>query len=471
MGPGEGEDTMATAGRHDRNLTRGSVTKTLLVYALPLVGTSLLQAVYSITDVIIAGHFVGGSGISAINNAALITHLLTLVIIGFSAGGGVLIGQYFGAGDGENRRRTAGSLFTLCLAAGLAGGALVAPLAGPILAALRAPALAEATAYLGISALGLPFIFGYNALAAILRAMGNSRMPLCFIIASTSVNVGLDLLLVAVFNMGVRGAAIATVAAQGIAFAAALVYVLRNRAHYGLTAGYLRPDGKKLRGIARLGLPLALQSTIATASWLVVMFLINRYGVEVSAGNGISAKIRDFCQLFVSAITTGAATMVAQNLGAGNPGRARRVMLACLRTTLLASGAIILIAEFTAPWLVQAFTADAEVRRWAVANLRIEIVAQVFYAGFMSFNTLATGSGHTLFVMLNSFINCIVVRVVLAVLFESLWGIWGVYIACAVAPAISVPIGYFFYRSGRWRQGLAAKSAAPMAVKSDAVSS
>lgn len=450
---------MAARLTHDTNLTEGSVTKKLLLYALPLVGTSMLQAIYSITDIIVVGHFVGGSGISAVNNASLITHLLTQIIIGFTVGGNVLIGQFFGAGDEDNRKKASGTLFTICLAAGLLVSAVFFFLARPFLAALGAPALEEAASYLRICALGLFSVFGYNALSSILRAMGNSRMPLYFIIASTAINVGLDLLFVAGLGMGVAGAAIATVTAQCVAFLAALFYVLKNRRHYGLAGRYLRPAAEKTKRILALGLPLALQFTIASVSWLVVMFLINRYGVDVSAGNGISARIRDFCLLFTTAVTSGASTMVAQNLGAGAFERARQVMRTCLVLTLAMSAVLIVFAELAAPFLVRLFTGEAAVQKWAVFNLRIEIVAQLFYAGFMSFNTLATGAGHTIFVMLNSFANCIVMRVVLALWFESLWGITGVYIACAVAPAISVPIGYWYYRSNRWQRSLAGAAA------------
>lgn len=353
---------MAARLTHDTNLTEGSVTKKLLLYALPLVGTSMLQAIYSITDIIVVGHFVGGSGISAVNNASLITHLLTQIIIGFTVGGNVLIGQFFGAGDEDNRKKASGTLFTICLAAGLLVSAVFFFLARPFLAALGAPALEEAASYLRICALGLFSVFGYNALSSILRAMGNSRMPLYFIIASTAINVGLDLLFVAGLGMGVAGAAIATVTAQCVAFLAALFYVLKNRRHYGLAAR--KPNASS---------PSACRWPCSSPS-------------------------------------------------PASPG-------------------------------------EAAVQKWAVFNLRIEIVAQLFYAGFMSFNTLATGAGRTIFVMLNSFANCIVMRVVLALWFESLWGITGVYIACAVAPAISVPIGYWYYRSNRWQRSLAGAAA------------
>ena len=127
-------------------------------------------------------------------------------------------------------------------------------------------------------------------------------------------------------------------------------------------------------------------------------------------------------------------------------------MKTCLKLSLAMAAVIILLAELLAPWLVTLFTPDPEVQRWAVINLRIEIICQLFYAGMFSYNTLATGSGHTVFIMWNSFLNCIVVRLVLAVVLERLMGVYGVYLACGIAVSSSVPVGWWFYRSGRWKR-------------------
>ncbi len=436
------------------DLTQGSVTRKLIRYALPLVASSLLQALYSITDFIIAGHFIGDAGISAINNASIIMNMLTQVAIGLTVGGNILVGQFFGQGDETRRRRASGSMFTLGLCAGVLFAGVFELIGRPFLRLLGAPALEEAAAYFNICALGLFFIFGYNALSAILRGVGNSRIPLYCVIVSVSVNVGLDLLFVALFRWGVEGAAAATVIAQGLAFLTALIFALRHRADLGLTPGCLRPTREMVGRILRLGTPTAVQWTIASVSWLVVVALINQYGVSVSAGNGVSNKIRDFCQLFVTAMCTGAGTMCAQCLGAQLYDRAEQVMKTCMRITLIMAGVIIAVAELFAPRFAAIFTPDPQVQQWAVLNLRIEIVCQIFYAGMFSYNTLATGSGHTMFIMWNSFLNCIVVRLILALILDHLFGVVGVYVACGVAVASSVPVGYWFYRSGRWMHPL-----------------
>lgn len=433
------------------DLTQGSVSRKLVRYAMPLVASSLLQAIYSITDIIIAGHFIGDNGISAINTSSVIMNMLTQLAIGVTVGGNILVSRYFGSGAEEDRRKAAGNTLTIGIIAGILFTALVVLLCRPILVLLRAPAMEDSVAYLGICGVGLFFIFGYNALSAILRGVGNSRIPLYCIILSVSLNVVLDIYFVAVRGMGVAGAALATVIGQGVSFVTALVFCLIHRESLGLLPCYLSPEKQVVSRTLKLGLPVALQWTIASVSWLVVLTLINKYDVDVSAANGVSTKIRDFCQLFLSALTTGAGTMCAQCLGAKLYDRAEQVMKTCMKLSLGMAAVIIVLAEVLAPWLVMIFTPDPDVQAWAVINLRIEIVCQLFYAGMFTYNTLATGSGHTVFIMWNSFLNCIVVRLVLAVVLEHFMGIYGVYLACGVAVSSSVPVGWWFYRSNRWK--------------------
>jgi len=447
----------------DRDLTQGSVTKQLVRYALPLVTTSLLQSLYSIADYIVAGFFINSAGQSAINNSTLIMNLMTQIAIGLTLGGNILIGQYFGNRDDESRKKSAGSLVTMSLIIGIVTAVLLFLLTRPLLIMLKSPALVEATAYMHICALGMLPIFGYNACSAILRAVGNSKIPLYCIIASTAVNVVLDVVLVAGFSMGVEGAALATLFSQCVSFLTALFFCIKHRAHLGLTRKYLRPAGQYIRAITKLGLPTAFQWAIASVSWLVVAYLINGHGdisLIYSAANGASNKIKDFCQLFTSAMTGAASTMVAQNLGAGLYDRAKKIMQTCMKITLGMAAVFIVICELLAPVLVSLFTPEAAVQDWAAINLRIEIIGQLFYAGFFTYNTLATGCGDTMFVMWNSFVNCIIFRLILAIIFNHFWGIWGVFIACAIAPASSVPIGWFYCKKGYWKKSLAKKAKA-----------
>ncbi len=435
-------------------LTTGRVPGQLIRYAVPVVLTSLMQALYNLVDMLIVSRMLGPAGASAVNNSSQAMLVLTQIAIGLSNGGNVLIGQYFGAGDERRRQETTGSFFSLFALLGLLFSVLACAFSRSFLVFMGAPALEEAAAYLGISTLGLFFIFGYNALASALRAVGNSRAPMRFVMISTGLNVLLDLLFVGPFGWGTAGAAAATVFSQGLAFLLALFYLLRAGNLFSFCRGNLRMRRKYILLIFKVGVPCAVQMTVAGISWLTVTYLINRYGVVYSAGNGFAVKIKDLSMMFITAMGTAASSMIAQNLGAGLYERAREILYTAMKLAAASAVVMTLLIELTAPLLIGIFTPDPEVIAAGALNLRIEVLGQVFYAIFISYHALMIGAGHTWCVFGSSFANCILFRVVLAVSFEHFFGIVGVFAACAIAPSISVPIGMLYTHSNRWRRSL-----------------
>jgi Na+-driven multidrug efflux pump len=158
-------------------------------------------------------------------------------------------------------------------------------------------------------------------------------------------------------------------------------------------------------------------------------------------------------------MSVGTSAMIAQTLGAGLYDRAREVMYTAMKLTMLCAAALIAVVEIFAPFFASLFIDDATVIQIASQNLRIEIIAELFYASFLIYHSLMLGAGHTYMLLVSSFVNCIVFRLILALWFNSMWGITGLFIACAVAPASSIPIGLWYTRSGKWRRSLAAHAA------------
>lgn len=220
MGIERNKPSMALTAQHD--LTRGRVGSQLIHYALPVVASSLLQAIYSIVDMLVVSQLLGETGASGVSNGSQCITLLTQVAIGLSNGGNILVGQYFGAKDQDNREETTGSFLALFAIVGAVVSVMVCLAAGPFMRLMGAPALEEATDYLAAAGWGLFFVYGYNALASVLRAMGNSQTPMRCVMISVAVNVGLDLLFVGPLGWGTAGAAWATVIAQAISFALCL---------------------------------------------------------------------------------------------------------------------------------------------------------------------------------------------------------------------------------------------------------
>lgn len=436
------------------DLTQGVIWKNLIVYAGPVVLSSLLQSAYSITDLIVAGWFIGKDGISAINNAGQVMTILTQIIMGITIGGNILMGQYFGSRQHDQRKQTDRTLFSFSLLAGVGMLGVVFLLSRPILLALNAPALDQGQAYLQVCAFGLPAIFGYNAMAAMLRSVGDSKQPFYCVAVTAGCNIVLDCLFMGAFQWGVEGAALATVLAQWASFLFCSVYVQRHKGLFGLERR-LSIQRDKLGKMLKLGIPSAIQMTVVGLSWLAMTFLINHYGVEASAASGICAKIKDVSLMFTLALYTAATTMVAQCLGARKFDRASRVVHVAMRFSLGVTAVLILLIQFLAPQILAIFHPDQVTMDIALENLRIEILGQIFYASFMVYNALPMGAGHTLFALGSSLLNCIVVRVVLALILDRYFGLTGIFWACAIAPASSVPLGYIYEHRGKWRRSLA----------------
>ena len=451
-GKGSGGVPEKTGRKQD--FTQGNIVRQIVAFTLPLIASSLLQALYNMVDMVIAGRFAGPSAISAINNSSQILVIITKIAIGITTGGSVLIGQFYGGKEIKRREEATGTLVSLSAILGIFFSLILAVLAGVLLKLLQAPAYAEALVYLRICSVGMFFVYLYNAFSSLLRAVGDSRTPMRIVMVTTVLNAILDLILVGLFRMGVAGAALATVAAQVLSAALSLAAILREKELIRFTGEFLRIRMEMLRETLKVGIPSAMQMTIAGFSWLVVTFLINRYGTDISAGNGVAIKIKDMCQLLLSAMSTGAVSVIAQNLGARLYDRAKEVMYTAMKMALVVSLFTIVLVEAAGPWLAGIFTDDQAVIANAVLNMRIEIVGQIFYAVFLIYHAMMIGAGHSVFAMMSSFTNCIIFRVILAVSFEKLWGLEGIYYACAAAPFSSVPLGYLYVKSGIWKRSL-----------------
>lgn len=436
------------------NLTEGNVARQLIRYAIPLLMTSLFQSLYSLVDILVAGNFIGSNGISAINNSSQVILLITKIAIGITQGGNIIIGQYFGAGEEKKKKDAIGTLTLLSLALGVLSVIIFYFGAESILIRLKAPALEEAALYLKICAVGLGFVWLYNALSGILRAMGNSKMPMQCIMISTIVNIVLDIVFVAVFSMGTAGAALATVISQIISCILAFTYLIMHKNIFSFHLFNMKMKAGEMKKIFRLGIPSAIQMTIAGFSWLFVTYMINQYGVDVSAGNGISIKIKDTCQLLLSAMNLASSTMIAQNLGAKKYDRVMGIVNSAIKLNLILAIITIVICQIFGGVMVGFFTPNEAAAAAGTLNLKIEIFGQIFYAVFLIYNSLSIGAGQSEFAMFNSFMNCIVVRIALCYLFNKLWGLTGIYYACMSATFISCPIGWIYAKSGCWKRDI-----------------
>ena len=310
------------------NLLNENIIKSLLVFAFPLLLSNIFQQLYNTADMVIVGHFLGESSLAAIGSCAVIFELLIGFTIGVGGGFGIVAARSYGAGNQELlKRAVAGAIrigcvltFFISLAASL--------FMMPLLKVINIPVDIIDAAYSYISVLVIFAIvsFAYNLCAGLLRAIGNSTMPLLFLVISSVLNILFDILFITYFNMGVHGAAIATVAAQGISAALCIVYIFKRCPILIPHKKHFRYDPVLYKELVAQGFSMGFMLSIVTLGSVVLQSAINGLGYLVIAGHLAARKINSFCIMPLSTIAAAVTTFVSQNRGADQPDRIRKVV-------------------------------------------------------------------------------------------------------------------------------------------------
>lgn len=445
------------AGRVGTNLTQGPIMRTLLVFAIPIVITNLVQQLYSMVDLIVIGQFVGNIGTVGVNTGGEVADLVTPVAMGFATAGQIYIAQLFGAGHDQKVKRTVGTLlsFMTLVSIILMAGAII--FCRPILQLLNCPdqAMGQAGSYMIITAIGYPFIFGYNAVCGILRGMGESKKPLFFILVAAGVNIVLDLLLVAVFRMEAAGTAIATAASQMGAFLAAFYFMWkkRDRFDFEVKLSYFKMEGDILKVLVKLGIPQVVRSMFVRTGMIWVNSNANAFGLVVSATNSVGNKLQKFLEVFIQGIDTASASMVGQNLGAKKIQRAGKTTICTYIAATVCAGFSALVCLAIPHEIFGIFTQDQGVIELGATFLRIFILH--FFASALtgSFQAMVTGCGFVELGFVLGFLDGLVCKIGFGLLFMNvlhmgytgLW--WGV--SCSRILPGCICVAYFL--SGKWK--------------------
>lgn len=325
------------------DMCSGPILKKMLFFALPLMCSGVLQLLFNAADVIVVGRYAGDNSMAAVGSNAALINLLTNLFIGLSVGANVLAARYFGAKREQELRATVHTAMLLALCSGAA--LIVVGVAGArqVLIWMQAPpgVLDLAALYLRIFFLGMPAMMLYNFGAALLRAKGDTRRPLYFLLLSGVVNVALNLLLVIVFHLDVAGVAIATVVSQCISAALVVICLMRETGGFRLELKALRFQKDQLAGILRVGLPAGVQGVIFSLSNVVIQSSINSLGEVVMAGSAASANIEGFVYAAMNAVYQATLSFSSQNAGAGRLDRINRILLTgqgCVTATGLVLG-------------------------------------------------------------------------------------------------------------------------------------
>lgn len=441
-----------------QDLTRGSVGKRLVKFAIPFLLSNLLQALYSVVDMIIVGRLCGTDGITGVNIGSQINILVTGAAFGLAVGGTTLVAQYAGAKKPDEQRKTIGTLFVIYAILGVAFTVLMLTIKNWILRTLKTPpsAYADTENYYRICMSGLVFIFAYNVISAVLRGMGDSKRPLYFVAVASVLNVVGDLILVGPLKMGAAGAALATVGAQAAGAALSLIYLIKAGFFREFSKSDFKIDREKTGTLLKLGIPSSVQQVLISLSFLTLTKLVNSLpNANIAAAcQGIGAKVNSFAVLPALAMGNAVSSMAGQNIGAGETQRAKKTTVTGIGAAFAISLAVFIIVEvFTKP-IVSLFDSNPEVIRVGSEYLRYIALDYVFVPAVFCINGLATGAGYTSFALFNAFFSSVAVRVPLAffmVRFTSL-GFNGVGLAIGLAASASAVVGFIYLASGKWKK-------------------
>ena len=316
--------------RYEMDMTSGSLLPKILLFSGPLMLTGVLQLLFNAADIIVVGNYAadGANALAAVSSTSSLINLLVNVFMGLSVGASVVVAKAWGAHDGSAVSRAVHTALTVALAAGVLVGVIGVVFADPLLQMMGNPDDTRplAARYIQIYFAGMPVNMLYNFGAAILRATGDTKRPLYYLILAGVVNVLLNLLLVIAFHMSVEGVAIATVASQLVSAVLVILCLIRSHGPIHLDVKKLGIDRRTMLDIMRVGLPAGLQGSLFSISNVMIQSSINSFGKEVMAGSGASSSLEGFVYLAMNAVYQAALTFSSQNWGAGRTDRVKRTM-------------------------------------------------------------------------------------------------------------------------------------------------
>lgn len=434
-------------------MTSGPTRRQIVRFALPIFWGNLFQQLYNVVDSLVVGNYLGSDALAAVSSSGNIIFLLVGLFGGVFTGAGVVISSCFGAQDRENMEKAIHTTVAFGLLSGvlLSGiGVLISPV---LLRWIGTPesVFPNSVLYFRIYFSGMIFVAMYNTAMGILQAVGDSRHPLYYLIVSSMVNVVLDVVLIAVFHMGVDGAALATVISQAVSAALGFRRLLHTDGCYRVFPKKVRLDGPMLTRLLRMGIPAGLQNSIISIGNVFVQSGINAFGATAMAGSGAYSKIEGFAFLPVNAFAMALTTFISQNLGAKQYGRARRGSRFGVLGCMILAEAVALLVFLLAPWLASLFGGDAEMVSYGVLYART--VTPFFFLCAFSHAVagIMRGAGKAAVPMIVMTFCWCLVRVTYISLFRSSFtSIRMVYAVYPVTWTLSSLVFLLFYLKGNW---------------------
>lgn len=380
-----------------RSMTEGTPWKHILRFALPVLAGSLLQQLYNTADTIIVGNFSGEDALSAVGTTTSLTFMFLAFAMGFSAGNGIIVAQYYGAENEKMVKKSASTGILLLLIMGIVATAAAIAISGPAYTYLMnvpKEILSQTLVYFRAYAVGLVFQFGYNIFSSILRAVGDSAATLYFLLISSVLNIVLDLLFVAVFHWGVLGAAVATDIAQAVSFVAAYVYMIKKYPVFRFGIWDFIWDTALAKKTITVGLPIALQMTVVSLGFTFIQRAVNGFGKAMTASFTVGQRIEMYLNLPCNAFQTTLATYAGQNIGAGKIKNVKRGVRQTLLISLIMSLLISALVWLFADNIIGLFGLGSQAITYCRAHLRTIAFVNIILGAYIPLFGVFQASNH-----------------------------------------------------------------------------
>ncbi|MBQ8596579.1 MAG: MATE family efflux transporter [Lachnospiraceae bacterium] len=446
-----------------KDMTVGNPTGLLLSFMLPMVIGNIFQQFYSMVDSIIVGQYVGADALAAVGATSSLNFLFFSLCGGMSNGIGIVISQQFGAGRDEGVKKAIANAAYIMLTVGIAMGLLGILLSRPILSFLNTPEniLDQATLYMQITCAGVLAVALYNCVSAILRAVGDSKTPLYFLIVASVLNVFMDLLFVRVFHMGVAGAAVATIIAQLISGIGSLIFAMKKNPYFKIEKEHKKVDVDIIRQSARMGIPLAFQSSLIAISCVALQSVVNGFGSVVVAAFTATSRIEQLIQQPYNSLGMAVSTFAGQNIGAGKEDRVKKGYWTGWKIMAIFSLIMMPTMMFGGEWIMKLFVDEVEVIQLGSQALKMTSWFYLFLGTIYVTRGMLNGVGDASFAFINGIIE-VLGRICFAkpLTLIPVIGVWGVWLATAFTWCITGIVSMTRYFQGKWRKPLANRNTA-----------
>ena len=435
----------------EMDMTKGPVLRQLTQFAIPVLFGMVFQKVYNFADAYIVGHYLGDEALAAVSICGTVMFMLFSINAGISTGVGVVISQFFGANKPQEMKKAFVASVYVAIGVVVLATSIGIVSAEPVLRLMQTSdeLMPQAKEYLVIIYAGCIGTMLYNFCASVLRAVGNSVVPLVFLIISSILNIVLDILFVAVIPMGAAGAALATVAAQFVSGVLCIIYARKILDFINVKGKEWKPDFYLIKEVLRYGVPAALQMSIISIGDMTLQAVVNTYGTAMVVAYGVCLKVEGVGWELTNAIGMAVGTFTGQNVGAGNLDRVKKGVRSAYLMNIIGCGIFGVVISVFAPQIMGAFTDTPEAIKLGVEYMRI--FACFFLAGgiLVIFQNFLRSVGDVTFTLMMGFSE-IITRVGFSFLFPALVGYIGLWFVSPITWVVAMIVGLARYYSKAW---------------------